>query len=81
MQIQLYPNPNNGEFSIEYTSLPENCYLEIYELSGKFVYNQELLNTSNSIIIHLEELGSGLYIYKIKSTEGLLKTGKLVISK
>lgn len=79
--IEVQPNPNNGNFTIEYSKLPKDCCLEIYELSGKFVYNQVLLNTSSSIIMHLEELGSGLYIYKIKSTEGLLKTGKLVISK
>ena len=79
--IEVYPNPNNGNFTIEYSKLPKDCCLEIYELSGKFVYNQVLQNTSSSIIIHLEELGSGLYIYKIKSAEGLVKKGKLIISK
>jgi hypothetical protein len=36
--LQVYPNPSNGIFTIEYNGETESASISIFELSGKQVY-------------------------------------------
>lgn len=59
----LYPNPNNGNFSID---LPEeNCNIAIYNSLGQLVYRQEKANGMTTL--HLEGLNNGMYFVNIQS--------------
>lgn len=43
VQLQLYPNPNNGKFNVEYFSaMPGTTAISIYDLSGKMVFTTQL---------------------------------------
>ena len=64
-RVHLYPNPNNGESVIlEYDFLSdEPVHLELFELSGKKVYEQKGLDSGlNSTSLTLPNLKGGMYL-------------------
>jgi hypothetical protein len=62
-EIVIYPNPNNGHFTI---LLPENngsAKLEVLDLKGRIIFESILDQQSNEL--HLESLSSGTYWLRI----------------
>jgi PKD repeat protein len=76
--VEVYPNPNNGQFTIEATNFSGNPYVKIYNVLGQEVYMANLLNEYTQV--NLSSQPSGIYIYRIFSQTGsALSTGRLVI--
>jgi hypothetical protein len=68
--FQIYPNPNNGNFTIELPDIKDEVFgINIYNSFGKKVFqiNQPNTKTGNQIPISLDNLEPGLYIISIKS--------------
>jgi uncharacterized repeat protein (TIGR02059 family) len=65
--INLYPNPNDGHFSIEFINplQTEISEVVITDLSGKQVYNSSLLKEETIKQIDLSYIKSGIYILMI----------------
>nr|MBA3972340.1 T9SS type A sorting domain-containing protein [Bacteroidota bacterium] len=80
--INLYPNPNSGEFNIEIKGLEKSdVQLEILDLTGGLVYSQNLQLT-NGMSNFKVDISNGVYfvhITNIKNHETIVK--KLVIQK
>jgi para-nitrobenzyl esterase len=74
-QIRLYPNPSNDNFSVGLLSSSASI-LEIFDLSGRSVYSQELLNAPSTV--STAGLANGLYTVKLSSSEKSFWT-KLVV--
>ena len=81
--LNLYPNPNNGRFSIDFkesTELqPEYYSIVIVNLAGKTVYQNNLTHESETRQFDLSHLNPGTYIVMIKSdfiivTQKFIKT-------
>ncbi len=80
--LLIFPNPNDGNFSIRYTLVQnQNLTVSILDLSGRLVYEtkatgmtgQNLLNVSNT------SLAKGVYLIQFASKEGM-GTRKLVVN-
>ncbi|MFL3662786.1 MAG: T9SS type A sorting domain-containing protein [Flavobacteriales bacterium] len=73
--VQIYPNPNNGSFTIEHNhNLNDAPYiLEIIDVMGKVVHQEKI--TTKKQTINTEQLSTGLYFVNVNST-----TGKLMYS-
>lgn len=74
--FQIFPNPNNGSFSIHFdnSNEPEKCHIKVYDSSGKVFYN--LKPHSSEMKIH--SLPRGVYFVEVK--DGFMrKTEKLVV--
>ena len=69
-----YPNPGKDVLNIR-TGL-QNAHVEIYDLSGKLVYNQQI--TDNITSINTTSWPSGTYIWKIIANGKEAETGKWV---
>ncbi|PCJ28315.1 MAG: hypothetical protein COA97_01395 [Flavobacteriales bacterium] len=65
-EVIVYPNPNNGTFTIEASNL-ENSVLEIYNLTGQLVSQTTLQN--NTKTIDISKQANGLYLLKITSNQ------------
>jgi hypothetical protein len=72
--FNLYPNPNDGRFSINFTSplVVENYTVTIVNIIGKTVYRQELSKTEDTTHFDLSHLNPGTYVLMITSNAILL---------
>lgn len=80
--ILVYPNPNNGTFSIAYSFEQSMHTFELYDLMGRKV-NEKVLNGNEGVeSINLNNINHGIYFYKVVGATGkMLFSGKLIISK
>ncbi len=78
--ITIYPNPNNGQFVIKSSVLTGQLSVEIYDVLGQVIMQQQL--KSKSTLINLSAQANGIYLYKaIKSDGSTISVGKLIIQK
>lgn len=80
-EITLFPNPNNGQFTIQSSMESGKLSVEIYNMLGEKVYSQ--FNIQNpAFSIDLSSQPNGIYLYRVSSTdESLVGEGKLIIKK
>jgi len=71
--ITIYPNPSTGIFNIV---SQQNVSVLIYDLLGKLVYNQSIVNGTNSIDI--SNFNAGVYLLKATDANGNTETHKLI---
>lgn len=70
----IYPNPFSDEFSIQINNyLPAEIIL--YDVLSRKVLHRTF---TNSTTIYTEQLRTGIYIYKLRNSNGVIRTGKLV---
>jgi len=80
-QIVVYPNPNNGQFTIE-SSVGGASSVEIYNLLGEKVFTKSLSTTKGTNTINVGNQPNGVYLYRIISDSGdLLGEGRIAIQK
>lgn len=78
-QFSIYPNPNKGSFTIEFKELVNSFSVEIFDITGKTIYENNYDQSSNLLqLINLDNVTSGVYFINVKSDKGLV-TKKLVI--
>ncbi|MCC6600097.1 MAG: choice-of-anchor J domain-containing protein [Crocinitomicaceae bacterium] len=82
--LRLFPNPANG--NTVYLIFPENLgdpqILKIYDISGKLVQTQPVLNemvADHSIIVDSSGLSEGVYTIELKGSKQRL-AGRLIVS-
>ena len=80
--IIVYPNPNNGTFSLSLSNVNSACNIEIYNILGEKVFTETLPQNQSNNTISLISQPSGLYFYRVIEESGnLVGNGKLVIEK
>jgi len=70
--IELYPNPNSGQFAIRSQQIPSGLYdLTIYNSLGQLVYSKNGLLVENLLLhpIHLKQMTNGLYLLHLKNKQ------------
>ena len=78
-QFSIYPNPNKGSFTIEFKELANSFSVEVYDVTGKTIYENNYEQSSNLIqVVDLDNPTSGIYFINIKSDKGIV-TKKLII--
>jgi len=78
--IKIYPNPNNGNMTLEYSLIEgEKGEIIITDINGKEVFRSLMLENGTSMLIHSSQLCDGIYSYRIEMNGQLRKTGKLII--
>ncbi|NVO04225.1 MAG: T9SS type A sorting domain-containing protein, partial [Bacteroidetes bacterium] len=78
--FNIYPNPNNGNFSIQLNNLLDGAAdFELFDAIGQLVYKKKLINKNNHEF-YLRGVSSGIYTIKITTSENSL-TRKLIIQK
>jgi spore coat protein CotH len=72
--FQVYPNPNNGQFTITGEKFP--VQVQVYNSLGQMI-NQTTVNKRQEIVtLHQTK---GIYFYMIRSDNSVFGTGKLII--
>jgi hypothetical protein len=79
-KVILYPNPNNGKFTIALQNVNESMVIVIYNVLGEEIC-QTKLNLGNTEI-SLSGQPGGIYFYRvIKETGEFIGNGKIIIEK
>jgi uncharacterized repeat protein (TIGR02059 family) len=75
----LFPNPNEGRFSINFTTLVEadNYNIRIVDLIGNTVYNQDMPGDESERQFDLSHLKSGVYLMILSSGQ-IITTRKFI---
>ena len=77
--FSLFPNTNNGTFTLQY-NLSASSSLMITDMLGREVYGYNLLNRSGQETLTLP-LSQGIYFWQVLQEHSVSATGKLVIIK
>ncbi|MCG3165283.1 MAG: hypothetical protein POELPBGB_01045 [Bacteroidia bacterium] len=77
--ITIYPNPGYGIFNFNAINAIQE--IEITDLSGRLIFANTFSLNSNSVVVSLEYLSSGLYNAQIYLRNGTAVKEKLVILK
>lgn len=82
MSLKIYPNPANGNDFISIDISESGVYqLEIIDYSGKTIMNRTLESAGNQAErISIENVSSGIYMVRLYNA-GMVRLGKLVITK
>jgi len=83
-EFSLYPNPNNGQFKLQLTNLPESekAEVSITNLLGEVIYQNTATATGINFMqdINLQGTPAGMYFVKVV-TAGKVFTSRVVIAK
>ncbi|MDB9775899.1 T9SS type A sorting domain-containing protein [Vicingaceae bacterium] len=76
----VYPNPSSGLITIQInTSLSqENQAYSVFDVKGREVYSGKLLG--NREVVNLGDFNNGLYLIRLISDNGSVKTKRIIIS-
>lgn len=77
--IILFPNPNNGIFSISNKS-DLNLDFKLFDLIGNEIHSDKIFENSIQEL-NFENLANGIYLYELYNYNNMIKAGKLIISK
>jgi type IX secretion system substrate protein len=73
--ISIYPNPTSGIFNVEFSQDTENTTVEVLNLMGKVIFNENV--TTSKLTLDLSNEAKGIYLVKI-TTNGNTTIEKVV---
>jgi hypothetical protein len=73
-QVLLYPNPNNGSFTIQFSTETVDAEISIIDIMGKVVHIETIDNNLSNKTITADNLEAGMYIVNVKSNDKLYQT-------
>lgn len=75
--FKIYPNPNNGEFTINNITANQNLKVRIFNALGELI-KSEMIN-SEMIKINLQRENKGVYVLQIIENESVILSKKILI--
>ncbi|MFM2224743.1 MAG: hypothetical protein RJA07_945 [Bacteroidota bacterium] len=73
-KLVVYPNPASTEITFEYFNVAANSKIVVYDYLGKEIIIKQVLNENGKLVIDVHELTNGLYLYKVISEVGSVKS-------
>lgn len=76
----VYPNPNNGDFTIKFNGASGDVNVEVFDIRGRSILQNTYNNTSNDFnkSLSLGDVQSGMYLLNIKNN-GQTITKKIIV--
>lgn len=62
--LNIYPNPAQNHFSLQFDSMIEEAHIQVFDLSGKQLKNQQVRNASTTLV-DMSQLEAAVYLVKI----------------
>lgn len=76
--IHIYPNPNKGMFTIQWSVVNSQWSVEVYDVLGQNIYTQSNIRNS-TFKINISDKADGLYLIRILNRDGTLVTQRKVM--
>ena len=74
--LNVYPNPTNGQLTLNTTNLNKNLAYELYDSQGKLI--QECASFSDGHTLSISEVVNAVYYLKISSDSQPIQTFKIM---
>ncbi len=79
-KLKIYPNPNNGVFTVAWSGVNEKAEISVYNMLGEQVYEEALSQAQGDNTIDLSKDSKGIYLYRVISESGEpISQGKFII--
>ena len=68
MTVNVYPNPNNGEFSLELTGVNKEVNISVIDFAGRHIYKEKILDITDNKIerqYNFNHYERGVYFLRI----------------
>lgn len=80
IHFSIYPNPTNGNFTISHDNktIATNCRYVIYNLEGRVVKENDLLENSFDTTVDISSVKSSIYFIQLMKENEVLFTSKLI---
>lgn len=80
VDINIYPNPNNGSFTVVLPGSTNKSRIEVFNMLGEQIFSCTVISGNN--IVNINSQPNGIYLYRITTPDGSLTgEGKLVIER
>ena len=76
IEVNIYPNPNNGSFVIEPQNTLYNVHCTVYDVNGKVVLSQAITGKTS---IDAGSLNDGVYNISLQSNEGVVNKRLVIV--
>ena len=77
-----FPNPSNNIINIPYKlNAKEIAKVTITDYLGKVIKTYTVDNAFNTLIVNLDDLNSGTYLYTVEKERDIISQGKFIVSK
>lgn len=77
--IKIYPNPTKGQLNIAMANYSGKLAIQVYDLNGRTVFNQDATDFNAVSAINLDNLQTGVYVVRV-SGENLNYAQKIVLN-
>lgn len=74
---EMYPNPTIGDVNLVIDKDKKNLYLEIYNPSGKLIYQRKIEDVVGNLKVDMSKYAAGMYFFRI--SDGKESTTQKVI--
>jgi hypothetical protein len=69
-RIKLYPNPNDGTFSVMIPAAQKDAVIMVTDITGRVITNKTITdNAGNAISLSLGNVATGMYLVKVNAGE------------
>jgi hypothetical protein len=75
--VKVYPNPNNGKFSVSLSEPYQNGDITLIDLQGRTVHSQKITDIDTSVAV--TNLPVGVYILRVSKENQVLYTQKIIV--
>lgn len=68
-ELDLYPNPTKGIFTINNAQNLDNVYLQVFSLDGRVIYSKQYNTAQTEFTVDLSRKVAGTYIVRLKAND------------
>ena len=82
VNVDIVPNPNNGQMTLNFEYLTGNVNIKVYDMKGNRIDNFNIYNSfgPNTLQYSMKDFSDGMYYFVISGKEGSV-TKKVIINK
>lgn len=79
MELQIYPNPNSGNFNVTHNDISDFNEIEILDITGKTIFQMNIESNTKEVNINLSQVKKGIYFLSLKNNF-TKETRKMIIN-
>ncbi len=78
--VSIYPNPSNGEFTLQSKASNPVRTLQVYDVLGKFTNSIQNIDLKTDYKLNLAELDQGIYMLRLTYQNGTTSVNRVILN-